>query len=91
MKTLTTMSILFVAALAQAETTTYKVTGMHCGGCVKMIKSEVCALQGLEKCEVSMGKVIISSKAGITFTQEQIQSAISKAGEYKITGSTSSK
>ncbi len=91
MKKLLTVSILFFATLAHAETTTYDISGMHCGGCAKMIKTEVCGMAGIEKCEVSMGKLVISPKTGITFAKEQIQSAVSKAGDYKITGTVTSK
>lgn len=91
MKKLIMLSVLFLAPLAQAETTTYKIAGMHCGGCVSMIKSTVCGLEGVDKCEVSIGKVVISPKTGITITDEQIKAAVSKAGDYKVTGSKVSK
>ncbi|MGZ3770342.1 MAG: heavy-metal-associated domain-containing protein [Bdellovibrio sp.] len=82
---------LFLSQTVFAETVTYNVQGMHCGSCAKMIKAEVCKMDGLEKCDVTMGKVVISPKTGVTINQDQIQAAISKAGEYKITGSTKSK
>lgn len=85
------LSALFISQAALAETITYNVEGMHCGGCAKMIQSKVCTMEGLDKCEVTMGKVVISPKAGIKLTQEQVQSAVSKAGDYKITGSNVSK
>jgi copper chaperone CopZ len=91
MKSLLTLSILLISVLAQAETTTYNVTGMHCGDCAKMIKEQVCGMTGLDKCEVSMGKVVISPKTGVTVTQEQVQTLVSKAGDYKITGTTTGK
>lgn len=81
----------FFSQVSLAETVTYNVEGMHCGSCAKMIKSEVCKMEGLEKCEVSMGKVVISPKAGILINQDQIQAAMAKAGEYKIIGSSKSK
>ncbi|MDG0817724.1 heavy-metal-associated domain-containing protein [Bdellovibrio svalbardensis] len=85
------LSALFISQAALAETITYNVEGMHCGSCAKMIHSKVCTMDGMDKCEVTMGKVVISPKAGIKFTQEQIQSAVSKAGDYKVTGSNISK
>ncbi len=91
MKKLMILSALLFSQAVLAETVTYDVQGMHCGSCAKAIKSQVCKMEGLEKCEVSVGKVVISPKAGIAISQDQIQSAISKAGEYKITGSTKSK
>lgn len=91
MKKLMVLAALLVSQIAMAETVTYDVQGMHCGSCAKAIKSQVCKMYGLEKCEVSVGKVVISPKAGVAISQDQIQSAISKAGEYKITGSSKSK
>lgn len=78
------VGILFFASAAFAESTTYNVEGMHCGACVKSIKRQVCQMDGLESCDVSLGKVIVAPKAGVTISQDQIQAAISKAGEYKI-------
>lgn len=82
---------LFFSSLAFAETTTYDVKGMHCGACAKMIQSKVCALEGVQKCEVSMGKVVIEPKAGVKISQDQVQSKMSEAGEYTITGSKTQK
>lgn len=90
MKKALILASLFFSQAVLAEIVTYNVDGMHCGSCAKMIKSEVCKMDGLAKCEVTMGKVVISPKTGITISQDQIQAAISKAGEYKITGSTKS-
>lgn len=91
MKMLLALSALFISSAALAESTTYNVEGMHCGGCAKMIQSKVCTMDGLDKCEVTLGKVVISPKAGVTVTQEQVQAAVSKAGDYKVTGSSSTK
>lgn len=89
-KTLILIS-LFVSQLALADATTYNVEGMHCGSCVKAIKAQVCKIEGLETCEVSLGKVVISPKTGINISQDQIQAAMAKAGEYKIIGTAKSK
>ncbi|WII71452.1 heavy metal-associated domain-containing protein [Bdellovibrio sp. 22V] len=91
MKKALIFAALLISQTALAETITYNVEGMHCGSCAKAIQAQVCKMDGLEKCEVSVGKVVISPKAGINFSQEQIQAAISKAGEYKVTGSSKSK
>ncbi len=69
---------------ANAADYEYKIKGMHCGGCVKSIKAKVCKLEGIEKCEVAVGSLKISTKDPIVFTPEQIQDALSKAGEYTI-------
>lgn len=91
MKKALIIATLFLSQAVLAETTTYNVQGMHCGSCAKSIKAEVCKMDGLEKCDVTMGKVIISPKTGVTITQDQIQAAISKAGEYKVIGTSKSK
>lgn len=83
-------TLLFTQA-ALAETITYNVEGMHCGSCAKAIKAQVCKMDGLEKCDVTVGKVVISPKTGINISQDQIQAAISKAGEYKIIGTSKDK
>ncbi len=85
------LASLLVPLLAQAETTTYTVEGMHCGSCAKAIEAQVCKTEGLEKCSVSVGKVVITPKAGVQFSQEQIQTLVSKAGDYKVTGTKTSK
>lgn len=91
MKTASLLITLLISSAAFAETVTYNVEGMHCGSCAKNVKAEVCTMKGLEKCEVTTGKVVITPKAGVMISQDQIQAAITKAGEYKITGSEKSK
>ncbi len=91
MKKALVITALLFAHTALAESTTYNVEGMHCGSCAKSIKAQVCKIEGLEKCDVSVGKVMVSSKQGVTISQDQIQAAISKAGEYKIISSEKSK
>ena len=85
MKKALAITALLFAHTALADTTTYNVEGMHCTSCAKSVKAQVCKIEGIEKCDVSVGKVKISSKQGVTISKEQIQAAISKAGEYKIT------
>jgi Copper chaperone len=82
---------LVIASSALAETTTYTVEGMHCGSCAKAITAQVCKMDGIDKCDVTVGKVVITPKSGATITQEQVQTAMSKVGDYKITGATSTK
>jgi copper chaperone CopZ len=91
MKKALIIASLFFSQAVLAESTTYNVEGMHCGSCVKAIKAQVCKMDGLESCDVSLGKVIVAPKAGVTITQDQIQAAISKAGEYKVNGTSKSK
>lgn len=91
MKKALILASLFVSQIALAGATTYNVEGMHCGSCVKAIKAQVCKMDGLDACEVSLGKVMITPKTGVSISQEQIQAAMAKAGEYKIIGTEKSK
>lgn len=80
-----------IALPAFAESLEYTVEGMHCGSCAKAIQAQVCKLEGLESCEVTVGKISLSPKAGVKVSQEQVEALMSKAGPYKITGSHSKK
>lgn len=82
-------SVLTLPALANSIE--YTVEGMHCGSCAKAIKAQVCKLEGLESCDVTVGKITLSPKAGVSVTKEQIEALMTKAGPYKITNSSSSK
>ncbi|MFS4460551.1 heavy-metal-associated domain-containing protein [Bdellovibrio sp. HCB2-146] len=86
MKHLLILTALLLSSAAHADTTTYDVAGMHCGSCAKSIQAQVCKMDGIEKCDVTVGKIVISSKKGVVLSQDQIQAAVSKAGDYKITG-----
>jgi mercuric ion binding protein len=84
MKSLLVAFALILPALSHADDYSYKVTGMHCGACAKMIKAKVCTMEGIEKCEVEVGSLKFSTKNSVKFTPDQIQEAVSKAGEYKV-------
>ncbi len=63
------------------ETTTIKVGGMSCGGCVKSVTGVLTALDGVAKAEVSLDK----GEAAVEFdaakvTREQLAGAIEDAG-----------
>ena len=83
-QTIATTLLFTLPLTANAADYEYKIKGMHCGGCVKSIKAKVCKLEGIEKCEVAVGSLKISTKDPVVFTPEQIQDALSKAGEYII-------
>jgi len=63
------------------ETTTIKVGGMSCGGCVKSITSVLTALDGVAKAEVSLEqtRAVVEFDAG-KVTREQLMGAIEDAG-----------
>ena len=74
-----------------AETTTYDVSGMTCSACVKMIKASACKIEGIEKCDVTIGKLVISTKPGVVVDEQKIKDAVVRAGDYKVTGSSTKK
>jgi copper chaperone len=63
------------------ETTTIKVGGMSCGGCVKSITSVLTALDGVAKAEVSLeqARAVVEFDAA-KVTREQLMGAIEDAG-----------
>ncbi len=63
------------------ETTTIKVGGMTCGGCVKSVTGVLTALEGVAKAEVSLEK----GEAAVAFdaakvNRAQLAQAIEDAG-----------
>lgn len=82
---------LLASQSALADSTTYDVKGMHCDSCAAVVKSHVCKMDGIEKCDVTVGKIVISPKAGVTISADQIQAVLSKAGDYKLGNSAKSK
>lgn len=81
MRTLLALSVLLAALMTQAETKTYTVEGMTCGGCVGMVKANVCKIPGLDACKVEVGKVVVTAAH---LDDDQISAAVAKAGEYKV-------
>ena len=63
------------------ETTTIKVGGMSCGGCVKSITGVLTALDGVAKAEVSLeqARAVVEFDAA-KVTLEQLKGAIEDAG-----------
>lgn len=94
MKSLVFTTISLMTAMAFAETGTFEIQGMHCGGCQKIIESKVCKIEGVEKCTVELtdtkkqtGKVTLITKDGIKIDTKKIDAAVTSAGDYKITKS----
>ncbi|MFP5520694.1 MAG: heavy-metal-associated domain-containing protein [Bdellovibrionia bacterium] len=80
------LSLLFLSPMSSwAETFEYKVDGMTCGSCVKIIKAKVCSLEGVETCDVAIGSLKVKTKEGSTLGNQQITEAVSKAGDYTLT------
>ena len=63
------------------ETTTIKVDGMSCGGCVKSVTGVLTALDGVAKAEVSLEqKQAVVEFDAAKVTREQLRAAIEDAG-----------
>ena len=63
------------------ETTTIKVDGMSCGGCVKSVTGVLTALDGVAKAEVSLEQkqAVVEFDAG-KVTRDQLKGVIEDAG-----------
>jgi len=63
------------------ETTTIKVNGMSCGGCVKSVTGVLTALDGVAKAEVSLEqKQAVVEFDAAKLTREQLKAVIEDAG-----------
>ena len=63
------------------ETTTIKVDGMSCGGCVKSVTGVLTALDGVAKAEVSLEQkqAVVEYDAG-KVTRDRLKAVIEDAG-----------
>ncbi len=63
------------------ETTTIKVGGMSCGGCVKSVSGVLTALDGVAKADVSLEhtQAVVEFDAAKT-TRDQLKAVIEDAG-----------
>jgi copper chaperone len=63
------------------ETTTIKVDGMSCGGCVKSVTGVLTALDGVAKADVSLEqKQAVVEFEPAKVTREQLKAVIEDAG-----------
>ncbi|MEI7973435.1 MAG: heavy metal-associated domain-containing protein [Bdellovibrio sp.] len=69
------------------------MNGMHCGGCVKNVEREVCKMEGVENCKVSLidakkqvGKVEFSVKSGTNVTSETVKDVVENKAGYQFAG-----
>ena len=63
------------------ETTTIKVSGMSCGGCVKSVTGVLTALDGVVKAEVSLEqKQAVIEFDAAKVTRDQLKAVVEDAG-----------
>jgi copper chaperone len=66
-----------------SETLTYEVPGMHCAHCVRAIREEITALEGVDEVEVDLErKTVVVRGAGLE--DSALRAAIVEAG-YEAT------
>jgi copper chaperone len=69
---------------------TYQVTGLTCGHCVKAVSDELGALDGVSEVAVELNPAGVST---VTVTSarllppEQVDAALDEAGDYRLVGS----
>lgn len=69
---------------------TYQVTGLTCGHCVKAVSDELGALDGVSDVAVELNPAGVST---VTVTSarplppEQVDAALDEAGDYRLVGS----
>lgn len=78
----------FVSIFARADIAEFEIKGMTCSGCVKLITSKVCKLDGVASCDVKIGKAILTSRDGSKIDTKKIEDAINGLGEYHVTKTT---
>ena len=59
---------------------TWTVTGMTCGHCVKAVTEEVSAIDGVEAVEVDLETGAVTVTAATDPTREQMAAAVDEAG-----------
>ncbi len=95
MKSFIVFITMALSITALAETATFTVEGMHCGGCKKMVTKAVCndtkISATLSECKVTVdektqiGTVILKSKDTSKIDTALVETAITSAGEdYKV-------
>jgi copper chaperone len=61
-------------------TSTWTVTGMTCGHCVKAVTEEVSAIDGVDAVEVDLDSGRVTVTAAVDPTREQMAAAVDEAG-----------
>lgn len=89
------IAMTLASAVAVAETGTFTVKGMHCGGCKASVTKKVCegeAAKDAESCTVNLtdakkeiGEVVIVTKPGVKINEEAVSAGVKAAGDYSVT------
>lgn len=65
-------------------TSTYTVTGMTCGGCVKRVRSAISELDGVTDVDVKFKGGLVTVTADGTVDDAAVKAAVADAG-YEVT------
>ncbi len=66
---------------------TFKVDGLHCQSCVRIVSAALGALPDVSAVEVDLGEPsTVRVQAGADLTVEQVQAALDEEGEYSVVG-----
>ena len=92
MKIISTLLLTLAFSTAFAETATYKIERMHCGGCAKMIQDSVCKMDGVTTCKAKLtnakkqtGELTITTADGTAIDFEKLKTLMGEAGDYTLT------
>lgn len=76
------------SATAPADTGRFAVSGMHCSACAKSIAAKVCKMEGVEKCDVKVGSIEMTTKEGTALDAKKVEELVAATSdEYKVTKS----
>ncbi|MCI4676400.1 heavy-metal-associated domain-containing protein [Candidatus Mycolicibacterium alkanivorans] len=68
---------------------TFKVSGLHCQSCVRVVSTALGALPTVSAVEVDLGTdgpSTVRVQSGGDLTVEQVQAALSEEGDYSVVG-----
>lgn len=66
---------------------TFKVEGLHCQSCVRVVSSALEALPAVSGVEVDLGEPsTVRVHADTDLSVEQVQAALDEEGEYSVVG-----
>lgn len=69
---------------SEPEIYNYQLKGMKCSDCVESVKKAVCGMNGVEKCDVSVGKMTLQAASGAKLDQSAIAKAVKDAGHFSV-------
>lgn len=68
----------------EPEVYQYNIKGMKCADCVESVKKSVCGMNGVGKCDVTVGKMTLQAADGARLDQKAIAKAVKDAGHYSV-------